>query len=124
MLHLLVPTGIVYVERADFFQNPKMLFHQTMFFFQQKIISYECNIQHFNLIIKVLKEKPNFYYSRGITHNMLTSSGAHFRGLSLEQQSAEETSQRWRLTSRWRHCVRFKRPRIEAQSSAAPTELS
>ena len=41
--------------------------------------------------------KSNLHYTRDITPKRVTSGGVHLRGLTHEQHSSEETSQRWRV---------------------------
>ena len=46
-------------------------------------------------LIKIEK-KSNIHYTRGITPKRVTSGGLDLRGLTREQHSSEEMSQRWR----------------------------
>ena len=61
------------------------------------------------------RKKSNLHYTHGITLKLVTSGGAHLRGLAPGQYSSEETSQRWLAVGD--SVSNLTGPRIEPQVS-------
>ena len=91
MLHTHTPTRLRYLQlqlpRIYHVQKDADSDQQCCDYSEWAIISSE---------ILMSRKKSNIYYNRGITTKRVTSGGAHLCGLGLEQNSFEETSQRWR----------------------------